>query len=254
MNVVIIEDEKRAARRIEVLLNEINSELSIVGVLHSIEEANAWFISNPLPDLIISDIQLGDGRAFEILESIRELPPVIFTTAYDEYAIKAFKSNGIDYLLKPIDKEELEQSVDKFLKLKQRTSSIDIQHLATLLTQDKVVYKTRFMIKVGEKLKSVPSEDIASFYSLNGGSYLQTIEKRHYSIDYTLDQLNERMDPSMFYRINRKLMINYKAISAIHTWSGSRLKVELSTAIQELEDDMLVSRERVKDFKEWLDR
>lgn len=254
MNLVIIEDEKRAARRIEMLLGEINSDLHISKVLHSVEEAKSWFGQNALPDLIISDIQLGDGRAFEILENIVELPPVIFTTAYDEYAIKAFKSNGIDYLLKPIDKDELSQSIDKFLKLNKGNTGIDIQHLAAILNNDQPSYKGRFMIKVGEKLKSVQSEDIASFYSLKGGSYLQTLEKRNYSIDYTLDQLDGLMDPSMFYRINRKLMINYKAISAIHTWSGSRLKVELTSTIPELEDDMVVSRERVKDFKEWLDR
>lgn len=254
MNLVIIEDEKRAARRIEALLKEINPDLNVLSILHSVQEANAWFDKNTLPDLIISDIQLGDGRAFDILESISELPPVIFTTAYDEYAIKAFKSNGIDYLLKPIDKAELARSIDKFLKLKKADNPIDIQQLAAILNTERKVFKSRFMIKVGEKLKSVPSDEIACFYSLNGGTYIHTIEKRNYTIDYSMDQLDELMDERSFFRINRKLMISFNSIEAIHTWSGSRLRIELSCAISELEDDMLVSRERVKEFKEWLDR
>lgn len=254
MNLVIIEDEKRAARRIEALLKEINPDLNVLSILHSVHEAIAWFDKNTLPDFIISDIQLGDGRAFDILESISELPPVIFTTAYDEYAIKAFKSNGIDYLLKPIDKAELARSIDKFLKLKKADNPIDIQQLAAILNTERRVYKSRFMIKVGEKLKSVPSDEIACFYSLNGGTYIHTIEKRNYTIDYSMDQLDELMDERSFFRINRKLMISFNSIEAIHTWSGSRLRLELSSAISELEDDMLVSRERVKEFKEWLDR
>lgn len=254
MNLVIIEDEKRAARRIEALLKEINPDLNVLSILHSVHEAIAWFDKNTLPDFIISDIQLGDGRAFDILESISELPPVIFTTAYDEYAIKAFKSNGIDYLLKPIDKTELARSIDKFLKLKKADNPIDIQQLAAILNTERRVYKSRFMIKVGEKLKSVPSDEIACFYSLNGGTYIHTIEKRNYTIDYSMDQLDELMDERSFFRINRKLMISFNSIEAIHTWSGSRLRLELSSAISELEDDMLVSRERVKEFKEWLDR
>ena len=254
MNLVIIEDEKRAAKRIETLLKEINPDLKVKSILHSVQEANSWFANNALPDLIISDIQLGDGRAFEILEKIEELPLVVFTTAYDEYAIKAFKSNGIDYLLKPIDKEELAQSIEKFLKLRRTDSNLDIQQLASILKSDKPVFKSRFMIKVGEKLKSIPSDEIACFYSLNGGTYLQTNEKRNYTIDYSMDQLDELMDERSFFRINRKLMINFNSILVIHTWSGSRLKIELTSEIPELEDDMLVSRERVKQFKEWLDR
>ena len=228
MNLVIIEDEKRAARRIEALLKEINPDLNVLSILHSVQEANAWFDKNTLPDLIISDIQLGDGRAFDILESISELPPVIFTTAYDEYAIKAFKSNGIDYLLKPIDKAELARSIDKFLKLKKADNPIDIQQLAAILNTERKVFKSRFMIKVGEKLKSVPSDEIACFYSLNGGTYIHTIEKRNYTIDYSMDQLDELMDERSFFRINRKLMISFNSIEAIHTWSGSRLRLELS--------------------------
>lgn len=252
MRVVIIEDEKRAAKQILSLLKEVDAKVDVISVLQSVQEASDWFASNSNPDLIISDIQLGDGKAFEILEKLEELPPVIFTTAYDEYAIRAFKSNGIDYLLKPIDPEELAVSIKKFLKLNNKP--IDIQELAKMLNTDNKVFKSRFMIKVGDKIKSVTSDNIASFYSLEGGSYLQTFENRNYSIDYSMDQLEEQMDPKVFFRINRKLLLNYSNIDAIHTWSGSRLKLELNCSLDELEDDLLVSRERVRDFKEWLDR
>ena len=252
MRVVIIEDEKRAAKQILSLLKEVDAKVDVISVLQSVQEASDWFASNSNPDLIISDIQLGDGKAFEILEKLEELPPVIFTTTYDEYAIRAFKSNGIDYLLKPIDPEELAVSIKKFLKLNNKP--IDIQELAKMLNTDNKVFKSRFMIKVGDKIKSVTSDNIASFYSLEGGSYLQTFENRNYSIDYSMDQLEEQMDPKVFFRINRKLLLNYSNIDAIHTWSGSRLKLELNCSLDELEDDLLVSRERVRDFKEWLDR
>jgi len=254
MRLVIIEDENRAAKRIEGLVNKINSDLSIVTVLSSVEEAKQWFAKNPLPDLIISDIQLGDGRAFDVLEGMPEVPPVIFTTAYDEFAIRAFKSNGIDYLLKPIDETELKLAIEKFLRLNKQANPIDFSHLASILAKEKPVYKERFIIKVGEKLKSIQSSEISCFYSLKGGTYLQTIEKRNYLIDYSLDQLEEFMDPSLFFRINRKVMLSFLCIETIHTWSGSRLKLELTTSINEMEGEMVVSRERVKDFKEWLDK
>lgn len=254
MKVVVIEDEKRAAKQILSLLKEVDAKVDVISVLQSVQEASDWFASNKLPDLIISDIQLGDGKAFEILEKLVDIPPVIFTTAYDEYAIRAFKSNGIDYLLKPIDPEELETSIKKYLKLKSSNSQLDIQELAKMLSQDVRVFKSRFMIKIGDKIKSVSSDKIASFYSLEGGSYLQTFENRNYSIDYSMDQLEEQMDPKVFFRINRKVLLNYSNINAIHTWSGSRLKIELNCILDPLEDDLLVSRERVRDFKEWLDR
>jgi DNA-binding LytR/AlgR family response regulator len=254
MRLVIIEDENRAAKRIEGLIKEINSDLAILKILRSVEESLQWFSVNPLPDLIISDIQLGDGRAFDVLEGMSEIPPVIFTTAYDEFAIRAFKNNGIDYLLKPIDKAELKLAVEKFLKLNKKVAPIDFGQLAQILAKDKPAYKERFIIKVGEKLKSIQSDEISCFYSLKGGTYLQSLEKRNYLIDYTLDQLEELMDRSKFFRINRKVMLSFSCIESIHTWSGSRLKLELSASLDELDDDMLVSRERVKDFKEWLDK
>jgi DNA-binding LytR/AlgR family response regulator len=254
MKVIIIEDEARAAKRLKSLVQELKPDLEIAFILQSLKESKEWFEVNELPDLIISDIQLGDGRVFEVLETIEALPPVIFTTAYDEFAIKAFKTNGIDYLLKPIDKDELSRAMDKFMNLNTQGSSLDIRQLAAMLKQDKLTFKSRFMIKVGEKLKSVPSDEIACFYSVGGDSYLKTNGLRNYSIDYTLDQLEDLVDPSSFFRINRKVILHYSNIDTIHTWSGSRLKVEPSCAIDEFEDDIVVSRERVKEFKAWLDR
>lgn len=254
MKVIIIEDEARAAKRLKGLVQELRPELEIALILQSLKESKEWFEKNELPDLIISDIQLGDGRIFEVLETIETLPPVIFTTAYDEFAIKAFKTNGIDYLLKPIDKDELNRAIDKFMDLSNQRSSLDIKQLASILKQDKATFKSRFMIKIGEKLKSVPSDSIACFYSIGGDSYLKTNELRNYSIDYTLDQLEDLLDPGLFFRINRKVILHYSNIDTIHTWSGSRLKVEPSCTIDEFEEDIVVSRERVKEFKAWLDR
>lgn len=254
MKVVIIEDEKRAAKQILSLIKSLDEKIEVQAVLQSVQEANVWFANEEMPDLIISDIQLGDGKAFEIFEKLEEIPPVIFTTAYDEYAIRAFKSNGIDYLLKPIDPEELDTSIKKFLKLNKGNKPIDIQQIAKILNTDRQVFKSRFMIKVGDKIKSITSVSIACFYSMDGGSYLQTFEKRNYSIDYSMDQLEEQMDPKVFFRINRKLLLNYSNIDTIHAWSGSRLKLELLLPLEGLEGDLLVSRERVRDFKEWLDR
>jgi DNA-binding LytR/AlgR family response regulator len=254
MKAIIIEDEKRAAARLIKLISDLAIDIEIIASLSSVNESMEWFRSNPIPDLIISDIELGDGKVFELLEKLDKLPPIIFTTAYDEFAIRAFKNNGIDYLLKPVDPVELNVALQKFKDLRKQQSEIDLVELASILNKNNQNFKSRFIVKIGEKIKSIPIEDISCFYSFEGGAYIRTMENRNYSIDYSMDQLEELVNPFIFFRVNRKLILNYSSIDTLHTWSGSRLKIELSFSIKELEGDIVVSRERVKEFKQWLDR
>lgn len=251
MRAIIIEDEHRSAKRMRNLIETSGRKVTILKCLGSVEESNIWFENNPLPDLIFSDIQLGDGSAFDVFDKLTQIPSVIFTTAFDEFALNAFKANGIDYLLKPIDPEELNQAIDKFLSFYPEEERISMEKIAGLLQNNKKTYKSRFIIKVGQKIKSLKTEEITCFYSMMKATYLQTDEKRNYPIDYTLDQLEDLLDPKIFFRINRKLIIQFDTINEIHTWSGSRLKIVLNC---NYEEDVVVSRDRVKEFKEWLDR
>ena len=251
MKAIIIEDEQRSAKRMRKLIESSGRDVIITACLGSVHESDDWFQNNELPDLIFSDIQLGDGTAFDVFGKMDKIPPVIFTTAYDEFALNAFKANGIDYLLKPIDPEELNQAIDKFLSFNQPDDSLSMEKIAQLLQKEEKTYKGRFIIKVGEKIKSVKAEEIACFYSMMKFTYLQTKQKRNYPIDYTLDQLEDIIDPKIFFRVNRKVIIHFDAIDEIHTWSGSRLKIILHC---NYEEDVVVSRDRVKEFKLWLDR
>ena len=251
MRAIIIEDEHRSAKRMRKLIEDSGRKITILTCLGSVQESNEWFENNSLPDLIFSDIQLGDGSAFEVFEKLDKIPPVIFTTAYDEFALNAFKANGIDYLLKPIDPDELNNAIDKFLSFNQKDDTLSMEKIARLLQKEEKTFKSRFIIKVGQKIRSVKAEEIACFYSMMKATYLQTNQKRNYPIDYTLDQLEVILDPPVFFRVNRKLIIHFDAIDEIHTWSGSRLKIVL---LCNYDEDVVVSRDRVKEFKEWLDR
>jgi len=249
---IIIEDELRSAKRMRTLIEESNRDIEVLACLGSAQEAIDWFKSNPLPELVFSDIQLGDGTAFDVFEKMEKVPPVIFTTAYDEYALKAFKANGIDYLLKPIDSEELTSAIDKFLSYNsKKDNDFTMQEIAGLLRKDNHENKSRFIIKVGEKIRSIKTDDIFCFYSMMKGTYLQTKEKRNYPIDYTLDQLEGLLSDKDFFRVNRKLIVHFDSLNEIHTWSGSRLKIILHC---NYDDDIVVSRDRVREFKRWLDR
>ena len=254
MKILIIEDESRASERLQNLLLDMPFDIEVLAILDSVRSAKAWFEKNPLPEGIISDIQLGDGRAFEIYKDLDKLPPVIFTTAYDQYAIKAFKNNGIDYLLKPIDEEELEPALKKMQQMLQRDQAMVYEKMDHLFSTLKKDHKSRFMIKAGGRLRSIPIEEVEAFYSYSGDTYIFTADAHSYAVDYTIDQLEELIDPNNFFRINRAVIAAYNAIDTIHMWSGSRLKIELNKEIDVLEDDIVVSRERVKEFKAWLDR
>ncbi|WP_395054527.1 LytR/AlgR family response regulator transcription factor [Flavobacterium sp.] len=250
MNIIIIEDEKPAARLLQRKLGKIDVKVAVM--LHSVEEAINWFSTNNHPDLIFLDIQLSDGLSFEIFEKIDIKSAVIFTTAYDEYALQAFKLNSIDYLLKPIDEEELEIAVSKFKERfpKKETIQLDFDLIKKMFSNPtETQYKKRFTIKLGQQLKMINIEDVECFYSENKGTYLHTFENRNYLLDNTLEQLETELNPKDFYRVSRKFIIPMKSIKEIQMHSNSRLKVILPTY---KEDEVIVSREKVQDFKTWL--
>jgi two-component system, LytTR family, response regulator LytT len=248
IEVLIIEDEKPSARRLQRMLGKL--DMKVVSTLHSVEEAISWFLKNEHPDLIFLDIQLSDGLSFEIFENVEVKSSIIFTTAYDEYALKAFKLNSVDYLLKPIDDEELEAALNKFREnWKAGNEGFDVNNLKSLLNLSSE-YKKRFTIQVGQYLKLINVEDISCFYSENKGTYLLSVNGRCYLMDSSLDKLEPELDPKMFYRVNRKFIVRLSDISEIITYSNQRLEVKLK---HYKEQQIIVSRERVKSFKAWLE-
>jgi DNA-binding LytR/AlgR family response regulator len=249
MNCLIVEDEKVAAERLSGLIKKYDPTIDITDIVQSVKNAVQWFDAHPAPDLIFMDIQLADGLSFEIFEQTIVKTPVIFTTAYDEYALKAFKVNSIDYLLKPVDLNELKNAVDKF-KENNLPKEIPIQVFDSILHSLTKKYKKKFVMNVGEHIKVLTSEDIQCFYSLEKYTFLQNISGRDYAISYSLDQLEDLLDPSMFFRINRKFIVSSSSILDIISLSNSRLKVKLNSNNS---DDLIVSREKVQDFKKWLE-
>jgi len=251
MDILIIEDETRAANRIERLLTEINPSFRIIGRAESIREATD-FLNTRMPDLIISDIQLADGLSFEIFNQKVITCPIIFTTAYDQYAMQAFETNGIDYLLKPIEKTRLEKAITKLDHL--NIKSFEVNNLSNLLktivqNNDQKSYKSRFMIKVGDKIKVIPIEEIKAFYSLEKGTFVLTTHNRNYVLEYSLEQLVDLVDPKLYFRINRKFIVHITAASEIIAHTNSRLKLVLTGYEGE---SIIVAREKVQAFKSWL--
>lgn len=223
-------------------------------MLHSVEEAIAWFSNNKHPDLIFLDIQLSDGLSFEIFEKVTIKSAIIFTTAYDEYALKAFKLNSIDYLLKPIDDDELSIAIFKFRNQFQKTENIpvnlDFEAIKKMFQNpfDKN-FKTRFIVKIGQQLKIILIEEIECFFSENKGTYIHTFDNRNYLIDLTLEVLEQDLDPENFFRISRKFIVPLKSVKEIILYSNSRLKIVLPTY---KEEEVVVSREKVQEFKSWI--
>lgn len=250
MNIIIIEDEKPAARLLQRKVEKLG--LQVNTMLHSVEESIIWFQNNPHPDLIFLDIQLSDGLSFEIFEQIDIKSAVIFTTAYDEYALRAFKLNSIDYLLKPIDEEELSIAISKFKNQFQKhtISSLDFEAIKRMLVNPvEKEYKKRFSVKIGHQLKVIPIEEVGCFYSENKGTYLHTLDNRDYLLDTTLEILENEINPKDFFRINRKFIIPLKSIKEIQVYTNSRLKIVLPSY---KDDEVIVARERVSDFKDWI--
>jgi DNA-binding LytR/AlgR family response regulator len=250
--VLIIEDEKPAAGWLLELIRKFDPQISILAVIDSVSSATEWFGHNPSPDLVFMDIQLADGLSFEIFERVKVPCPVIFTTAYEEYAVKAFKVNSVDYLLKPIAYDELEAAFKKFGKQvkKEEAQPLTIELLNKVKEMLRKQYKTRFVIKVGEHLKSIPVEDILFFYSLEKATYLCTSDFKNYIVDYSLDRISEMVDEQRFFRINRKYILSNQTIADIVFYSNSRLKIKLKKLGEE---SIIVSRDKVASFKEWLD-
>lgn len=250
MNVIIIEDEAPAARRLNRMLEKL--EVKVNTMLHSVAEAASWFRSNPHPDLIFLDIQLSDGLSFEIFDQVEIKSAIIFTTAFDEYALQAFKLNSIDYLLKPIDEEELEKAVKKYREFKPVAQSVQINFddirklLVNPLDRE---YKKRFTVRVGQHLKIINAEDIECFYSEHKGTYAATSDGRNYLLDTTLENLENELEPRSFFRISRKFYVNINHINDIISYTNSRLQIKLKRF---QEQEIIVSRERVNDFKCWL--
>lgn len=249
MEILIIEDEKPAADRLRKLVSALLPDVRFYGHIDSISSAVKWFESHQAPDLIFCDIQLADGHSFEIFEQIKVRSPIIFTTAFDQYAIKAFKLNSIDYLLKPLDPAELKAAIHKFQQ-QSISKSLDIHALKDMLLSDNR-YKERFLVKIGEKIHSLPVSDVSFFYTAEKATYLQNHEGRKFIIDYTLEQLENLLNPSRFYRLNRKYIASMESIDGIFAYSNSRLKVTLKKCD---DNDILISREKTASFKAWLDR
>ena len=250
MNIIIIEDESRAANRLEKILLEMVPNLNVMAKIETVEESISFLETAEQLDLIFSDIQLADGLCFEIYEKVAVKCPIIFTTAFDKYAIKAFKTNGIDYLLKPIDEAALKKALEKVKTLSGKSPIDEIMLLANALKSQNKSYKSRFMVKVGDKINSISIEDIQAFYSLEKATFILTNEGRKYIIDYSLEHVETLLDKKLFYRINRKYIISIKACKNIISYSNSRLRIQLNTLKDET---IIVSRERVQDFKRWLD-
>lgn len=251
LKVVIIEDEILAVERLKDLLHKYDPEIEFLAELDTVEDATKWIKSNSAPDLVMMDIQLADGLSFDIFKEAPFDYPIIFTTAYQEYAIRAFKVNSIDYLLKPISYEELVQAMLSFKKRfdsgQNQLSFETIEKVKQMLLRD---YKKRFTVRLGEHIKSIPIEEVTFFHSEGKGTFIKTSEKREYLIDYSLEALNDILDPDVFFRINRQYIIKHSTIHDITSYSQSRLKVTLKYC----EDDkILISRDKVASFKDWLD-
>ncbi|WP_347372718.1 LytTR family DNA-binding domain-containing protein [Aequorivita sp. Q41] len=251
MNVLIIEDEKPSARYLQRMLEK--QDVSVSQMLHSVEEAVNWFQNNPHPDLIFLDIQLSDGLSFEIFDTVEVNSAIIFTTAFDEYALQAFKLNSIDYLLKPIDEDELYSAVEKYKSFNPSTQNVqfnfeDIKKL--LVNPVERAYKKRFTTKIGQHIKMISVDEIECFYSENKGTYAHTVDGRNYLLETTLEQLEQELSPELFFRISRKYYINIEAIKDIISYTNSRLQLKLNSY---KEQEVIVARERVKDFKLWLE-
>ena len=255
MKVLIIEDEKPAAEKLELLLHRYNPVIEVVDKISTIEKTINWLKKSKIKiELIFMDIQLADGLCFEIFKKVNINTPIIFITAYSEYAIEAFKVNSIDYLLKPISYESLYSSMEKLKSLRENIAPLkhrlQLEELSLTLSQFQKNFKNRFLIKIGEHIRSIKVEDISMFHAEGRIVYLIIKDKNRYIIDYILEDLEEILDPAIFFRVNRSFIININSINDVLVFSKSRLKIKL---FQAFEKEIIVSRDKVSGFKIWLD-
>ena len=252
MKVLIIEDEPRSAVRLQKMVLESDPSIEVVAVLESVADSIDFLSGNPEISLIFSDIHLSDSLSFDIYKRVKVDVPIIFTTAYDQYAIEAFRTNGIDYLLKPISPDQLSEALEKFKRLTRPALPDKLQSLARMLSEGSArggEYKKRFMVKVGSHIKSIHIDQVKAFYSKDKASFIFTRDQRSYVIEPSLDKLEPLLDPEFFYRINRHFIVAFNAVSDIIAYSNSRLKL----VIDGLEDELIiVSRDRTKGYKTWL--
>ncbi|HEX2846805.1 MAG TPA: LytTR family DNA-binding domain-containing protein [Chitinophagaceae bacterium] len=257
MKVLIVEDEELAVKKLVKTLAAVDPDAEVVGVADSIMATVKWINSNPLPDLILMDIELSDGQSFEIFNRVSIKCPVIFTTSYDEYALKAFKVNSVDYLLKPIQKEDLESALEKMHQLKSMykqsgsKADMNIESLVKEL-QEKLQlkeYRKRFLVRHAQKLVSVDTDEIAYFFSDGRLNFFKTHDNKKFVVDYTMDELEEMLDPRKYFRISRSFYISVDSVEQIHDYFGNRLLLHLRPAV---EKESIVSREKVTEFKRWM--
>jgi two-component system, LytTR family, response regulator len=257
MKILIVEDEDLAVKKIKKTLSEVDSTADVVGITDSIVATTAWLEENPSPDLILMDIELSDGQSFEIFSRVPVKSAVIFTTSYDEYALKAFKVNSIDYLLKPVQKDDLEAALQKYRQMKamyasgDKNADINMEALVKEL-QHKLQpkeYRKRFLVKHGQKLVSIEVDEIAYFFSDGRLNFFKTDDNRKFVVDYTMDELEDMLDPEKYFRISRAFYVSVKSIGQIHDYFGNRLMLNLKPFVDK---EAIVSREKVTDFKKWM--
>jgi DNA-binding LytR/AlgR family response regulator len=251
MKILVVENEIPASEKLIRLLRKIDKSITVIGVAETVEEAVNRLQAKPEPDLILMDIQLDDGLCFEIFEIMTVETPIIFTTAYDEFTLKAFKVNSIDYLLKPIEEEALKSAISKYRKLYADKDPFK-RDFRQLINEFRNQYKSRFLIKIGDKFRSVPSGEISHFYINEKSVFLSDYQGKDCGIDYSLDQLQGMMDPRKFFRINRECIVSIDAISTMYSYSSSRM--QLTVKGKEKSDLFILSRDRVAEFKKWIDR
>lgn len=249
MKAAIIEDETIAATRLKSILEEVSPGIEILAVLKSVKDSVKW-LQNNKADILFMDIQLSDGISFEIFEQVPVITPVIFTTAYDQYTIRAFKVNSIDYLLKPIRKQDLHNSLEKYKSVKDSFCP-DFEQLFSLLQGREPGYKKRFLIQYGEKIKKIEIDDVAYFFALEKNVFMKTRQDQSFPVDFTLDKLELIINPELFFRINRKFIVNMNSIVNMTAWSRSRIKLGLNPPASG-SDETVVSVERSSEFKKWM--
>lgn len=258
MKILIVEDEELAVKKLQKTLSEVDPDATVVGVAESIETTVDWLQNNPTPDLILMDIELADGQSFEIFSRVEVKSPVVFTTSYDEYALKAFKVNSVDYLLKPIQKDELESALNKYRQIKglytTATSTPGDFNIDTLVKelQQKLQlkeFRKRFLVKHAQKLVSIEVDEIAYFFSDGRLNFFKTYDNRKFVVDYTMDELEVMLDPEKYFRISRSFYISVESVDQIHDYFGNRLLLHLKPSVDK---EALVSREKVSDFKKWM--
>ena len=264
MNVLIVEDEAVAARQLKAMLNRAGEDIHVLAILESVEATVAYLRQSPRPDLLLLDIELSDGQSFELFSQVSVTSPVIFTTAYDEYARRAFEVNSVDYLLKPIDEAALRRALDKFRQLNQTyggTLSAGAGPEGLLIPIDELVrqinqyqrpetrFRDRFLVHLGQRLLPLDVAEVAYFFSANKLTYLKTNTDKQYAIDYSLDELEQSLDPRRFYRINRQFIVSHKAVQKVHLYFTSKLKVDLLPTANE---EVVISREKAMAFRRWL--